>query len=260
MSTDQVVVATTAEDARAVDAVTSHHSELAGHIAILSEALLAAASTGKDVDVRRRAMVDYLTGTVLPHATAEERALYPAAAGRGEAKLLVESMIAVHRILGDLVDRIAKEPDPVRAAAAAYALRVVFDAHLVDENDRILPLVAADPDVSLAGILDGMHELLGGHAEPEHDGHVCACGEHDDPGPVLDVREIPHAIRHATVFGAFDAVPDGGALVLVAPHDPIPLLRQLTDRVDGRLGIDYEERGPEAWRVRLTRIPGATSV
>lgn len=174
MSTDQVVVATSAEDARAVDAVKSHHSELAGRIAILSEALLDAASTGKDVDARRRAMVDYLIGTVLPHATAEERALYPAAAGRREAKLLVDSMIAVHRVLGDLVGRIAKEPDPVRAAAAAYALRVVFDAHLVDENDRILPLVAADPDVSLAGILDGMHELLGANAEPEGGSHACA--------------------------------------------------------------------------------------
>ncbi|MCK0089200.1 DUF2249 domain-containing protein [Rhodococcus sp. HNM0563] len=259
MSADQIVVATTAEDARAVDAVKSHHSELAGHIAILSEALLDAAATGKDVDVHRRAMVDFLTGSLLPHATAEERVLYPAAAGRGDAKLLVESMIAVHRLIAALVDRIAKEPDPVRAAAAAHALRVVFDLHLVDENDRILPLVAADPDVSLAGILEGMHELLGGDAQPEHDGHVCACGERDEPSPVLDVREIPHAIRHATVFGAFDAVPERGTLLLVAPHDPIPLLRQLTDRVDGRLGVDYEERGPEAWRVRLTRIPDTTS-
>ncbi|TCN51357.1 uncharacterized protein (DUF2249 family) [Rhodococcus sp. SMB37] len=260
MSTDQVVVAATAEDARAVDAVKSHHSELSGRIAILSEALLDAVAAGREADAHRRALVDYLTGTLLPHAIAEERALYPAAAGRGEARLLVESMIAVHRILGELVDRIAKESDPVRAAASAYALTVVFEAHLADENDRILPLVAADPGVSLAGILDGMHELLGGHAEPENDGgHVCACGEHDHPDPVLDVREIPHAIRHATVFGAFDAVPDGGTLVLVAPHDPIPLLRQLTDRADGQLGVDYEERGPDAWRLRLTRIPVATS-
>lgn len=107
----------------------------------------------------------------------------------------------------------------MRAAGSAQALRVLFDAHLVDENERILPIVAADPDVSLVEVTHGMHELLGhphttNGAEPSHN---CGCGETDADDPVLDVRDVPHSIRHATVFGAFDAVPDGGALVLVAP-------------------------------------------
>jgi len=262
MTTDTVVVAATAEDAHAVDAIKNHHAEIAGRIAYLTDALLDAAgknAAGKntDVEVARRAVVDYLTGTLLPHAIAEEQALYPAAARRVDAKLLVESMIAVHRRIEALVDRIEHEPSPTRAAAAGYALRTMFDAHLVDENDRILPVVAADPDVSLAGAVEGMHDLLGGHddnaSEQGCGGHTCTCGEKDEPDPVLDVREIPHAIRHATVFGAFDAVPPGGALVLVAPHDPLPLLHQLAQRTGGRLAVDYEERGPEAWRLRLTR-------
>lgn len=265
MTTDNVVVATTAEDAHAVDAIKNHHAEIAGRIAILTNALLDAAESNQGADAARRAAAGYLTGTLLPHAIAEEKTLYPAAARRPEAKALVESMIAVHRVLATLVDRVEKETSPTRAAAAGYALRILLDAHLVDENDRILPLVAADPDVSLAGIVAGMHDLLGGHGEPGADetgtdeaggcgGHSCACGEQDEPDPVLDVRDIPHAIRHATVFGAFDAVPAGGTLVLVAPHDPLPLLHQLADRAGGRLGVDYEERGPEAWRLRLTRV------
>jgi uncharacterized protein (DUF2249 family) len=67
------------------------------------------------------------------------------------------------------------------------------------------------------------------------------------------VRAVPHAIRHATVFGAFDAIPAGGSMVLVAPHDPIPLLSQLTARAGGKLDVSYTERGPEAWRLLLTR-------
>jgi uncharacterized protein (DUF2249 family) len=55
------------------------------------------------------------------------------------------------------------------------------------------------------------------------------------------------------VFGAFDAIAPGGSLVLVAPHDPQPLLRQLSDRVAGQLEVIYLERGPEAWRLQLTR-------
>lgn len=81
--------------------------------------------------------------------------------------------------------------------------------------------------------------------------HSCGCGGHDDADPVLDVRAIPHAIRHATVFGAFDAIPVGGSLVIVAPHLPAPLLAQLAERapLDTEVLVD----GPEAWHVRLTR-------
>jgi uncharacterized protein (DUF2249 family) len=48
------------------------------------------------------------------------------------------------------------------------------------------------------------------------------------------------------VFGAFDAIAAGNSLVLVAPHDPLPLLRQLSERADGRLEVTYLQRGP--WR------------
>ena len=82
----------------------------------------------------------------------------------------------------------------------------------------------------------------------------CGCGGHDDPDPVLDVRTIPHAVRHGAIFGALDGLPPGGALVLVAPHDPLPLLAQAQARYDGTLGVEYLQRGPDAWRLRLTRV------
>ena len=37
--------------------------------------------------------------------------------------------------------------------------------------------------------------------------HACGCGCSDEGVPTLDVTVIPHAIRHATVFGAFSAIP-----------------------------------------------------
>lgn len=83
-------------------------------------------------------------------------------------------------------------------------------------------------------------------------GTGCTCGEHDTAVPELDVRAIPHAIRHATVFGAWSAIPAGGSLVLVAPHNPKPLLAQLVER-DGPLTVTYLDEGPEAWRLQLTR-------
>ncbi len=88
-------------------------------------------------------------------------------------------------------------------------------------------------------------------AAPEPAGHTCGCGGHDEADPVLDVRAIPHAIRHAAVLGAFDAIAPGAALVIVAPHAPRPLLAQLAERAP--VDVEYLVEGPEAWHVRITR-------
>ncbi len=83
---------------------------------------------------------------------------------------------------------------------------------------------------------------------------ACGCGCTDEDGvPTLDVRPVPHAIRHATVFGALQAIPVGGSLDLVAPHDPQPLLRQIATREAGAIDVRYLVEGPEAWTLRLTR-------
>lgn len=82
--------------------------------------------------------------------------------------------------------------------------------------------------------------------------HECACGA-DDSLPELDARVIPHAIRHAAIFGALGAVKPGGAMVLVAPHDPKPLLAQLAQREGDAVAVSYLEEGPEAWRLKFTR-------
>lgn len=81
---------------------------------------------------------------------------------------------------------------------------------------------------------------------------ACGCGCTDEGIPALDVRTIPHAIRHATVFGAFGAIPSGGSMDLVAPHNPLPLLAQLRDQF-GEIEVTYLVEGPEDWALRLTR-------
>ena len=262
VSVIDVVVATSAQDAAAVEAVKQHHGELAGALAVRVEALLAtAAAGGEPFEAARRQALNCLAGELVPHAQAEEVGLYPAAAASEAARLLIDGMLAEHKVILGLVDRLTASDDPVRAAATGYALQVLFEAHLAKENDLVLPVVAADPAVSLARILAGMQEMLGHDGSPGigphgygHDHGRCGCGESDSGAPELDVRGIPHAIRHATVFGAFDAIPTGGSMVLIAPHDPQPLLRQLAQRAGGRLEIAYLERGPDAWRLQLTRL------
>lgn len=85
------------------------------------------------------------------------------------------------------------------------------------------------------------------------EGHTCDCHEAETADPELDARLIPHAVRHAAIFATLDAVGLGHALVLVAPHDPLPMLAQLEQRQPGAFAIEYLQRGPDAWRLRLSR-------
>lgn len=82
---------------------------------------------------------------------------------------------------------------------------------------------------------------------------ACGCGHHDAGLPELDARAIPHAVRHGAILGALDSLAPGAGLVLVAPHDPQPLLRQIAERYDGGVSVAYLQRGPEAWKLQLTR-------
>lgn len=82
----------------------------------------------------------------------------------------------------------------------------------------------------------------------------CGCGGHDDALPELDARAIPHAIRHAAIHGAVDSLQPGAALILVAPHDPKPLLAQIADRHGDNIAVSYVVEGPEAWKLKLARV------
>jgi len=264
-----VVVAASAADAQAVEAVKNHHAHLAGALAAHVESLVEAAARNDlpAAGAAASALVRWCDAELIPHALAEEQVMYPPAHEDPRAALLVDAMMAEHRDLAALVEAIAKSDEPVRAAASAQALRSLFDSHLVKENEQILPLLAGSSTVSVADILDGMHELLGvkDHAEvaatyADADaecgcGGECGCGhQHPDAVmPELDARDVPHAIRHATIFGALDSVRTGSGLVLVAPHDPLPLLAQLEQRSPGLFSVDYLQRGPESWRVRFIR-------
>jgi len=257
-----VVFASTEADATAATAIEQHHAELSGALAARVEAVLTAAVHGDGAATltARQALVTWSRAELLPHAAAEEKALYPATHGLDRGRLLVEGMLAEHQVLIGLIDELAAAGDTVRAGAAARALQVVFGNHLEKENELVLPLLTEAPGISLAGLLQDMEQEFAaeqeaaGAQEAGGCGHGCSCGETDGPGyPELDARNVPHAIRHATIFGALDAVAPGGGLVLIAPHDPLPLLAQIEQRWAGVFAVNYLERGPEAWRLSFTR-------
>jgi uncharacterized protein (DUF2249 family) len=69
----------------------------------------------------------------------------------------------------------------------------------------------------------------------------------------LDVRTIPRPERHPRIFGMLNSLQPGGDLTLTVDHDPLPLYYHLEMHFSGLFSWDYLERGPEIWRVKVTR-------
>lgn len=253
-----VLIASNQADAEAADKVVEHHAAMGGRLGALVGAL-EAAQTGAEALAARDELVNWARAELVPHAEAEEAVLYGAAAGLDGYKVLVEAMIAEHRVLVGLLDTLQSASHPVRAIAAAGGLRTLFETHVEKENNLVVPALVGSPEHSMAQLLDQMHAALpapaatpAAAAEPA--GHTCGCGGHDEEGmPTLDAREIPHAIRHATIFGALDGLQSGRGLILQADHDPVPLLMQLEQRAPGAFEISYLQRGPELFEIQLVR-------
>ncbi|MBA3471468.1 MAG: DUF542 domain-containing protein [Herpetosiphonaceae bacterium] len=73
----------------------------------------------------------------------------------------------------------------------------------------------------------------------------------------LDVREIVPRERHQLIFRLLDSLGPGEAMHLINDHDPIPLYYQMEGTRPGLFAWDYQEQGPEVWRVYITRKPTA---
>ena len=70
---------------------------------------------------------------------------------------------------------------------------------------------------------------------------------------VIDVRQIVPRMRHALIFGTFHQLGPGEAFTLVNDHDPKPLFHRFSAEHPGAFGWDYQEQGPDVWRVRISR-------
>jgi iron-sulfur cluster repair protein YtfE (RIC family) len=147
-------------DAEAAAAIAAHHDELSGEIRRLVGELGDAVAAGRPFEEGRRAVLDYLDRELLPHAAAEEQALYPAG-DAGLTALLVRAMRDEHRNIVARVDDLRSASAAIPAATTAAVVLALFESHLAKENDLLVPALVADPRVDVGALLEGMHELVG---------------------------------------------------------------------------------------------------
>lgn len=188
-------------------------------------------------------------GTVLEDHIAKGPILIQTVTG----EVVVEAAGAKTRLpLGGLLHIDGRVNHAVRAVTRARILVTLLPA--AEQAEPEVPgifrknLEGAPAEADLIPIAD-----VSGQSGHAHGEGGCSCGEEDEALPELDVRTIPHAIRHATVFGALDGLRPGTAMILIAHHNPLPLLAQIAQRYAGAIDVAYQEEGPEVWRLRMAR-------
>lgn len=70
--------------------------------------------------------------------------------------------------------------------------------------------------------------------------------------PTLNASEIPHAVRHGAIHGALGTRNVGEAMILIAPHNPLPLLKEVEAREE-TFELEYLQEGPTDWHIKFTR-------
>lgn len=240
----------------AYEAMLAHHARLGEELTRHADAVSAAVAAGRPYGAAVAGLIAYLAEEVLPHAAAEEKSIYPAAAAQADMASLVGEMVAEHIMLSALGPRLASETDPAMAAGQAQQIAALFTAHVAKENDVLLPALLGDESVDLGALLEQMH-AISEHEHPDG-GERGTAAAPEGPVPedsVLDVRELAPARRHETIFAAYRGLAPGAGFLLVNDHDPRPLRYQFEAEHAGQFTWDYLESGPEIWRVRIGR-PG----
>lgn len=70
----------------------------------------------------------------------------------------------------------------------------------------------------------------------------------------LDVRAVHPKDRYETIMEAYERIGEGEVMELTLDHDPSCMYYTLkATRGDDAFRFDYVDRGPDLWRVRVTK-------
>ncbi len=142
-------------DEAAAEAIRRHHETMIDELTTRVAAVTNATET--DFEAARNKLLDWLRSVLVPHAIAEETTFYRAAGDTIRGRLLIEAMTSEHSIIRDFVHQIESRTDRGEVAGWAGALLRLFVGHATLENDLVLPLLVAEPDIDLHELLHQMH-------------------------------------------------------------------------------------------------------
>jgi uncharacterized protein (DUF2249 family) len=249
--------------AAALDGLAGTVSEMTAEHKVLSEAAGRLAETPSAAGAAR--LAEELAGLFAGHVAKENDVLLPA--------LLASPDTDLPALLADMHRRTEQIPQAELSGAAVAAdpqatvlsllLQAATALARAGQADRACRLAAAAwaalreprPDLAVR-VMAALHGLArhAGSAPGQAGSAGGLPGARTSAGdPDLDVRDLPPARRHESIFAAYQALAPGAGFVLVNDHDPKPLRYQFEAEHAGQFTWDYLEEGPRTWRVRIGR-------
>lgn len=71
---------------------------------------------------------------------------------------------------------------------------------------------------------------------------------------IFDGRNVPCNVKHDQIFRRWLGLPESDYFVLVNDHDPARLREQFAVLFPENFGWEYIERGPEVFRVKISKV------
>ena len=71
---------------------------------------------------------------------------------------------------------------------------------------------------------------------------------------VMDVRTIPCSIKHGLIIKTWLELTLGDHFILLNDHDPVPLFYQFSAQWPNAFTWEHLVKGPEEFRVKITKV------
>lgn len=142
-----------------IAAAEKHHAQLRAELTERTEAFVAAVAMDQPYEWRQAELVDFLQETLRPHTEAEWNLIF-SRAPTGQTALLLQAMEDEHHRVTALMDEVEQAVTVTDAVIAAGALVVLVDVRIQQENQHLLPALAAS-GVDLAQLLSEHPEIVG---------------------------------------------------------------------------------------------------
>ena len=149
---------------RPTEPVRREHAELHAHIEHIGQAAREVPRLDRgERELLVGRIVEFLTGTLVPHAKAEEEVLYPEWARLVGFEDAAVPMIHDHEAIVERIERLERADldDVDTLQELLYGLHALIGVHFRKEEDIQLPAFDAAPPVVTQAVLDRMETLTG---------------------------------------------------------------------------------------------------
>jgi len=143
--------------------------------------------------------------------------------------------------------------------------QVVFHRYGMMEENTVMELIAAENPAEIQEIFSkkfgGRHSWK--YLKEVPDEYIVHIRKEDQSGlgddgfsvvNEFDVRPFPPTERHEMFYQAFTDIQPGEAFEFTNDHDPKPLYYQMEAESKEPFRWEYLEKGPDVWKVRVTKV------